>query len=341
MTGFITDQAVEPTLVNTPAERENLTFDQLFLYYDSKGIRLKEDTFKENLELLLPDGRYNMLAQLLSDNPHIDIVFALFTGRTKSSVMYADRNFGNMCLLLALDKVLDYGDTINVPQADERGRKVERKEVMLFNNDAFREAVINAFAHNSWVDGVSPMFTAFQDRIEITSIGRIPPKQTIDGFFRGVSIPVNRKLSEIFLQLHISERSGRGVPRIVEEYGESAFEFTDNAIIVTLPFERVDHGDDAPVNAPVDAPVNAPVNISVETGTDLNGLQIGEGGSIEEKIVNFCQIPRSIVEIAEYLGYRDKRTVRKYLKPLLEMGRISRTVPNKPNSRNQKYIRIK
>ena len=283
----------------------------------------------------MPDGRYNMLAQLLSDNPHID------TGRTKSSVMYADRNFGNMCLLLALDKVLDYGDTINVPQADERGRKVERKEVMLFNNDAFREAVINAFAHNSWVDGVSPMFTAFQDRIEITSIGRIPPKQTIDGFFRGVSIPVNRKLSEIFLQLHISERSGRGVPRIVEEYGESAFEFTDNAIIVTLPFERVDHGDDAPVNAPVDAPVNAPVNISVETGTDLNGLQIGEGGSIEEKIVNFCQIPRSIVEIAEYLGYRDKRTVRKYLKPLLEMGRISRTVPNKPNSRNQKYIRIK
>ena len=148
-------------------------------------------------------------------------------------------------------------------------------------------------------------------------------------------------MSEIFLQLHISERSGRGVPRIVEEYGESAFEFTDNAIIVTLPFERVDHGDDAPVNAPVDAPVNAPVNISVETGTDLNGLQIGEGGSIEEKIVNFCQIPRSIVEIAEYLGYRDKRTVRKYLKPLLEMGRISRTVPNKPNSRNQKYIRIK
>ena len=110
---------------------------------------------------------------------------------------------------------------------------------------------------------------------------------------------------------------------------------------MTLPFERVDHGVGAPVNAPVNSPVNAPVNTSVETGTGLNGSQIGEGDSNEEKIVNFCQIPRSIVEIAGYLGYRDKRTVRKYLRPLLEMGRISRTVPDKPNSRNQKYIRIK
>ena len=64
------------------------------------------------------------------------------------------------------------------------------------------------------------MFTAYQDRIEITSIGSIPHQQTREGFYRGVSIPVNKKLSEIFLQLHISERSGRGVPRIVKQYGK-------------------------------------------------------------------------------------------------------------------------
>lgn len=74
------------------------------------GIKLREDTFKENLELLTPDGKYNMLAQLLSDNPHINIIFSLFNGKTKASTMYADRDFGNMCILLALDKVLDYGD---------------------------------------------------------------------------------------------------------------------------------------------------------------------------------------------------------------------------------------
>ena len=148
-----------------------------------------------------------------------------------------------MCLLFSLDKVIDYGDILNVPQADERNRKVERKEVMLFHQGAFKEAVINAFQHNLWTSGAAPQFTAYEDRIEITSLGTLPPKQTKEGFYAGVSVPVNEKLSDIFLQLHISEMSGRGIPRIVGVYGKSAFDFKDNAITVTIPFHRLDLGD--------------------------------------------------------------------------------------------------
>ena len=46
-----------------------------------------------------------MLAQLMSDDPHIDIQFGIFTGTTKNSTMYLVRNFGHMCLLCSLDKV--------------------------------------------------------------------------------------------------------------------------------------------------------------------------------------------------------------------------------------------
>ena len=229
--------------MNTESRFSELTFDQLFLYYDMRGIKLNKNTFKTNLELMTKDGKYNMLAQLLSDDPHVSIRFAVFNGKDKTSTMYAVREYGNMCLLMSLDKVLDFGDTLNVPQADERNRKVERKEVMLFNKKAFTEAVINAFAHNQWVNGDSPMFTAYEDRIEIVSLGTLPPGQTKEGFFGGVSIPVNKKLSEIFLQLHISEKTGRGVPRIVDVYGQGAFEFKDNAIVVTIPFDRLDLGD--------------------------------------------------------------------------------------------------
>lgn len=116
-----------------------------------KGIKLNKKTFRQNLELLAPRGKYNMLAQLLSDDPHIPIRFAVFNGKDRTSTMYAVREYGNMCVLMSLDKVLDFGDTLNVPQADERGRKVERKEVPLFSKAAFSEAVINAFAHNQWV----------------------------------------------------------------------------------------------------------------------------------------------------------------------------------------------
>ena len=63
--------------------------------------------------------------------------------------------------------------------------------------------------------------------------------------------------------------------------------------------------------------------------------------SQEEKILVFCEIPKSVLEIAEYLGYKDKRSIRKRIYPLLEQGRIAMTVPDKPNSRLQKYITIK
>ena len=60
------------------------------------------------------------------------------------------------------------------------------------------------------------MIMVFSDRIEILSRGTIPPGQTMEGFFAGESVPVNQKLSDIFLQLHISEQTGRGVPKITE-----------------------------------------------------------------------------------------------------------------------------
>ncbi len=52
----------------------------------------------------------------------------------------------------------------------------------------------------------------------------------------GASVPVNQRLADIFLPLHISEQSGRGVPKIISKYGENAFEFNENSIKVTIPF---------------------------------------------------------------------------------------------------------
>lgn len=153
--------------------------------------------------------------------------------------MYSVREFGNQCILYSLDDVLRYGDVLNIIQADETDRIVERKEVPLFDNDAFREAIINAFLHNKWVDGNEPMITVYSDRIEILSRGTLPREQTLEGFFSGESIPVNKKLSEIFLQLHISEKTGRGVPKITEKYGKDAFEFRENAIVVKIPFNWI------------------------------------------------------------------------------------------------------
>ncbi|MBS5062604.1 MAG: putative DNA binding domain-containing protein [Hungatella hathewayi] len=228
-----------PTLENTPSLYQDLTFEKLLIYYGAKGIRLNIDTYKKNLSFYTEDGKYNLLAQLLSDNSHMPIRVAIFSGTSKADNMYSVREFGNQCILYSLDEVLRYGDVLNIIQADEKNRVVERKDVPLFENDAFREAIINAFVHNKWVAGNEPMITVFSDRIEILSRGLLAPEQTMEGFFAGESVPVNKKLSEIFLQLHISEKTGRGVPRIIESYGKKAYEFRENSIIVKIPFNWI------------------------------------------------------------------------------------------------------
>ncbi len=211
----------------------------MFGYYGSKGIVLKEETFEENLGLRTEEGEYNLMAQLLSDNSHIPVRVSIFTGTSKGSDLFSVREFGNDCILYTLDELIRYGDVLNIIQADERNRVVERKEVQLFDDKSFREAIINAILHNLWVECNEPIITVFSNRIEILSRGTLAPKQTLEGFYRGRSIPVNRKLSEIFIQLHISEKSGRGVPKIVETYGRSAFTFEENAITVTIPFNWI------------------------------------------------------------------------------------------------------
>ena len=192
----------------------------------------------------------------------------------------------------------------------------------MFDEEAFREAIINAFVHNLWISENSPMITVFNDRIEILSRGTLPPKQTLEGFFAGESVPVNQKLSDIFLQLHISERTGRGVPRITEIYGRETYEFRENSIVVTIPFNKLSKGK----------------NVSNNT----KEIYFNENSNEHEKqILDFCNEPKGILEIAEILGYKDKKTVRKYIKPLIQNGRLAMTIPNKPNSRNQKYISVR
>ena len=228
-----------PTIVNTESQYQDLTFEKLFTYYAGKGISLRQNTFKKNLSLTTQRGKYNIMAQLLSDNSHIPVRVAIFAGENKAAPMYSVKEFGYTCLLVTVDKILEYGDVINIPQANERNRVVERLDIPLFDQDAFREAIINAFLHNAWVTENEPMITIYSNRIEILSRGTIGNDQTMEGFFEGESKPINRELSDIFLQLHISERTGRGVPIITNAYGKEAYDFRQNSIAVNIPFNWI------------------------------------------------------------------------------------------------------
>ena len=57
------------------------------------------------------------------------------------------------------------------------------------------------------------------------------------------------------------------------------------------------------------------------------------------KILEICKQPKSLNEIMIELGYKSNRTLkREYINPLVETGKLKMTIPDKPTSRNQKYI---
>ena len=110
---------------------------------------------------------------------------------------------------------------------------------------------------------------------------------------------------------------------------------------MTIPFNRIDDEVDAPVTTQVKGS-------TTQVTTQVNGndtqvtIQVSDLlGDSERKIIEFCAEPRTLLEIAEFLGFKERKSVRKYLRPLLEQGRIVMTIPDKPNSRFQKYIAIK
>ena len=275
-------------MCNTESEYQELTFDKLFVYYAAKDVTLNKSNFKKNLGLMTENGKYNLLAQLISDDSHIPIRFAIFNGTDKASTMYSVRKFGHTCLLFSLDKVLEYGEVLNIPQADERGRKVERKEVMLFNEEAFREAIINAFVHNQWTTGNAPMIT--------------------------------------------------------EIYGKQTYEFRENSIVVSIPFTRVHEGGMTPDEEKMTPDEEKMTPVEGKMTLDGEKMTLVEGkkrSSNETKILEFCIIPRSTLKIAEMLGLKEKKSARRHIQPLVEQGRLAMTLPDRPNSKNQKYITIR
>ena len=225
-----------PTMINTESPIQDLTFNQLKNYYLSKNMLFNDSNFINNMHLKTSNGKFNMLACFLADNGEIPVRVSIFSGVTKADRLFSVKEFGNQSLVSVIDRIIDYSDSINMTKSIEHFDKGYREDVPLFNQECFNEALKNAFIHNNWLRRVSPMVTFYNDRVEIISFSKLAPRQTIEGFYKGNSIPVNEDLSSIFLATHLSERTGKGMPLLVSTYGKNIFELSDESIKVTIPY---------------------------------------------------------------------------------------------------------
>lgn len=236
LVGEIINSRGEPDLIVTePIIRKDLTFKMLKNLFIINGLTINEDSFENNNKLKTFDGSYNYMAELLADTNDVSIKVVTFQGIDKT-IMLKRTEYGGKCLLVALNQVIEYMESIN--ETKVKLGAFQRQEEKYFDLKAFKEAWINACAHTRWIEKVPPAVYIFDDRIEIVSNGGLPRSLNKEDFFQGISKPMNQELLNIMLKLDIMEQTGHGVPLIVNKYGKDAFYISDNTIIVTIPINK-------------------------------------------------------------------------------------------------------
>ncbi len=222
-------------IINKLSVNQDLTFKVLKGLYIANDVKINNEKFEENLGLKTSDNKYNFMAELLADNNDISIKVVTFAGKDKS-VMLKRTEYGGKCLLVSVNNVLEYMESINETKVKVGG--IKRIEEKYFDFSSFKEAWLNACIHTKWSEEIPPVVYIYDDRIEIVSNGGLPSALTREDFFAGVSKPINKKLIKIFGDLDYIDQTGHGIPLIVKKYGKKAFYISEHTIIVTIPLNK-------------------------------------------------------------------------------------------------------
>ena len=124
--------------------------------------------------------------------------------------------------------------------------------------DAIRELIINAAVHRSYLDHGNIQVAVYDDRLEITSPGKLPMGQTLERMKEGYSQIRNEALAYAFSYMNLIEHWGSGIPRImgrVKAAGLREPEFIGGEVDLRINIYRGQTGTNAAENS-VDAAVD-------------------------------------------------------------------------------------
>lgn len=200
---------------------------------------------------------------------------------------------------------------------------IQRVEQFMFHRDAFREILLNAIVHKDYSSCNPIQISVYEDKIYIWNDGEMPADldSTDKLFMKHSSKPYNPKWANVFFKSGMIEAWGRGFEKIKEAckvYDGPLPEYEINKSGIMVLCKACDR------------------YLELLRDDDHNHDQVGH--DMVMMILDYCKEPKSVPEIMENFGFESKTSFkRKYLKGLLESGKLKRTLPDKPKSKNQKY----
>lgn len=191
--------------------------------------------------------------------------------------------------------------------------------------EVIREAVVNAVAHRDYTSNGSVQVMLFADRLEVWNPGTLPPSLSLEQLRRPHgSVPGNPLLAEPLYLTKYIERMGTGTGDMIErcrKVGLPEPEFTQTDGFGTSLRRKPDLAFIS-VGGEIAAQQTPPVTPPVEVLARL----LEQAGALGN------------AEIRSQLGLKDRTHLReRYVSPALAEGVIELTIPDKPNSRLQKY----
>lgn len=208
--------------------------------------------------------------------------------------------------------------------------EIRRKDVWSIPLGILREVVINALVHADYSQRGAPTRIAFyDDRIEVENPGILLPGMTIDDMKQGISKIRNHVIARVFRELNLIEQWGSGIRRIIKE-----------AEALGLPELQIrEIGMRMRVTVFLAEPIPTMPAKDAGAGSQPESQPESEPESLRDRVVRLLEggaLSKS--EISYRLGQKAiSGPLNKILKALLAEGIVEYTIPEKPNSRLQKY----
>ena len=192
---------------------------------------------------------------------------------------------------------------------DDNGRRADKNEYPI---KAVREAILNALVHRDYsihTENVPIRIEMYRDRMEITNSGGLYGKISIGALGKVYPETRNAALANMLELLNITENRYSGIPTMRMEFLNAG---------LPVPIFSVRHGEFKVVMK--------------------NGYH-NESDLMTDSIIEFCAIPRSRAELISFVGKSRNYVMGQIIAPLVESGKLKLTIPDKPKSSNQKYVK--
>ena len=202
---------------------------------------------------------------------------------------------------------------------DKNGKRIDVPEYPIV---AVREIILNALVHRDYSVHTedSPIrVIIYRDRLVVENPGGLYGRLTVNDLGKMPGDTRNPFIASNLEVMINTENRFSGIPTVYEEMRKAnlkapVFESKRGRFKVTLYNEKQSAANEV----------------------------FDSGNTIEERIMQYCETPKSKEEIAAFLNINTSYyVVTKYLKPMVKTGKLAATIPEKPKSKFQKYYTVK